>query len=415
MEFEFKLADLGEGIAEAEIRSWLVKVGDQVEEHQSVVEVETDKALVELPTPRSGRVVKLHYPEGAIVPVGATLLTVLEGAAAEQPQTVEPVATEPAAAERKESFGIVGQLPEAAEEPEAAPAPPQPAATIQALPSVRVLAKELRVDLQQLTGSGPDGSISAEDVRQAATRSALPKQAVVTEDGSYRKPMRAVRRAIARNLLKSQQLTAFVTNMDEFDVTRLYDLKLRETEHLAERGVQLTFLPFFIKAVQHALLEFPRFNARIDEENQEVIFHPQCHMAIAIDTADGLMVPVLKNIQQKSIIDLAIELKSLAERARERRISNEEMRGSTITITNFGSYGGHYATPILNYPNVAILGCGRIRRKPWIYQDEIAIRQVLPLSLTFDHRVTDGAEACRFTSRIGRYLEDPGLLFIESV
>ncbi|HEY5674721.1 MAG TPA: dihydrolipoamide acetyltransferase family protein [Malonomonas sp.] len=409
MEFEFKLADLGEGIAEAEIRGWLVKEGDRVEEHQSVVEVETDKALVELPTPRTGRIGKIHYPEGAIVPVGATLLTVVEGADAEQPPAAEPVA-----AERKESFGIVGQLPEAVDAPETATAP-LPAATIKALPSVRVLAKELHIDLQQLTGSGPEGSITAEDVRQVATRSALPKRAVAAEDGSYRKPMRAVRRAIARNLLKSQQLTAFVTNMDEFDVTRLYDLKLRETEHLAERGLQLTFLPFFIKAVQHALIEFPRFNAQIDEENQEVIFHPQCHMAIAIDTADGLMVPVIKDIQQKSIIDLATELKSLSQRARDRSISNEEMRGSTITITNFGSYGGHYATPILNYPNVALLGCGRIRPKPWIYQDEIAIRQVLPLSLTFDHRVTDGAEACRFTTRIGRYLEDPGLLFIESV
>ncbi len=408
MEFEFKLADLGEGITEAEIRGWLVKEGERVEEHQPVVEVETDKAVVEVPTPRAGRVSKLHHAEGTIIPVGETLLTILEGA--------EAAETAPAAAseERKESFGIVGQLPEAVDEPQA-PLVPEPAPEIKALPSVRALAKELHVALEQLTGSGPDGSITAEDVRQAATRSALPKRAVPLEDGSYRKPMRAVRRAIARNLLQSQQLTAFVTNMDEFDVTRLYDLKLRETEHLADRDLPLTFLPFFMKAVQHALAEFPRFNARVDEENKEVIFHTQCHMGIAVDTTDGLMVPVLQNIQQKSIIDLAAELQSLSERARDRSISSEEMQGSTITITNFGSYGGHYATPILNYPNVAILGCGRIRQKPWIYQEEIAIRQVLPLSLTFDHRITDGAEACRFLTRVGRYLEDPGLLFIESV
>ena len=407
MEFEFKLADLGEGITEAEIRGWLVKEGELVEEHQPVVEVETDKAVVEIPTPKAGRVSKLHHAEGAIVPVGDTLLTVLEGAA-EQPDPTQPVVEE-----RKESFGIVGELPEA-EDPGT---PPEPSSTpeIKALPSVRALAKELRVALEQLTGSGPDRSIRAEDVRQAATRSALPKRAVATEDGSYRKPMRAVRRAIARNLLKSQQLTAFVTNMDEFDVTRLYDLKLRETEQLAERDLPLTFLPFFMKAVQHALVEFPRFNAQVDEENKEVIFHTQCHMGIAVDTADGLMVPVLQNIQQKSIIDLAAELKQLSQRTHDRSISSEELQGSTITISNFGSYGGHYATPILNYPNVAILGCGRIRKKPWIYQNEIAIRQVQPLSLTFDHRITDGAEACRFLTRVGRYLEDPGLLFIESV
>lgn len=408
MEFEFKLTDLGEGITEAEIRSWLVEPGDRVEEHQPVVEVETDKAVVELPTPKAGRVIRRHHDIGAIVPVGAALLTILEGAAAEPP----PLAPEETAA-RKESFGIVGQLPEA-EEP-VTPSTPEAATGIKALPSVRALAGELQVNLAELSGSGPDNSISAEDVRQAATRNALPKTAIISDDGSYHKPMRAVRRAIARNLLKSQQLTAFVTNMDEFDVTRLYDLKLRETEHLAERDLPLTFLPFFMKAVQHALVEFPRFNARINEENHEVIFHTCCHMGVAIDTADGLMVPVLRNLQQKSIIDLAEELKQLSERTRDRSISAEEMQGSTITITNFGSYGGHYATPILNYPNVAILGCGRIRKKPWIYRDEIAIRQVLPLSLTFDHRITDGAEACRFLTRIGRYLEDPGLLFIESV
>ncbi len=409
MEFAFKLADLGEGITEAEIRGWLVEEGERVEEHQPVVEVETDKAVVEIPTPKAGRVSRLHHAEGAIVPVGDTLLTILEGAAAEQPAPT-PSDSEP----RRESFGIVGELPEAIDEPET-PSVPAVAPGIKALPSVRALAKELQVDLEQLTGSGPDGSISAEDVRQAATRSALPKQAIAGEDGGYRKPMRAVRRTIARNLLKAQQLSAFVTNMDEFDVTHLYELKLRETEHLAERDLPLTFLPFFMKAVQHALVEFPRFNAQVDEEHKEVIFYTHCHMGVAVDTTDGLMVPVVQNIQQKSIIDLATELQQLSRRTRDRSISSEELRGSTITISNFGAYGGHYATPILNYPNVAILGCGRIGKKPWIYQDEIAIRQVLPLSLTFDHRITDGAEACRFLSRVGRYLEDPGLLFIESV
>jgi len=403
MEFEFKLADLGEGIAEAEIRSWLVKPGERVEEHQPVVEVETDKAVVELPTPKAGRVLKLLHAEGDVVPVGVGLLTILEEAEA------EPAAQSPLPQERKESFGIVGQLPEP---PSSAP---ESATEIRALPSVRALAKELGVELQNLSGTGPEKSISAEDVRLAATRGALPKRALPSEDGSYRKPMRAVRRTIARNLLKAQQLTAFVTNMDEFDVTRLWDLKLRETAQLAERDLPLTFLPFFIKAVQHALVVFPRFNAQVDEENSEVIFHTQCHMGVAVDTADGLMVPVLKDIGQKSILDLAEELNQLSQRARERTITPEEMQGSTITITNFGSYGGHYATPILNYPNVAILGCGRIRPKPWIHQEQIAIRQILPLSLTFDHRITDGAEACRFLTRIGRYLEDPGLLFIESV
>jgi len=403
MDYSFKLADLGEGITEVEIRRWCVAEGARVEEHQMVVEVETDKALVEIPTPKAGRVLRLHHAEGESVPVGATLLTLLEGADATQ---VDPAAEEPG---RKPSYGIVGELPEA---PAAAPAS---TAEISALPSVRALARELAVDLAGLVGSGPDGSISAEDVRRAVARQALPKRAVADGSGSHRKPMRNLRRTIARNLLQAQQLTAFVTHMEEFDVTRLWELKLREAEQVESETLQLTFLPFFIKALQHALAEFPRFNAEVDEQNTEVVFHSACHVGIAVDTVDGLMVPVLRDVGRKSILDLAAELTRLATRARERRLAKEELSGSSITVTNFGSYGGGFATPIINYPNVAILGCGRIRPKPWVFEGEIAIRQVLPLSLTFDHRISDGAEACRFLSRIGRYLEDPGLLFIESV
>ncbi len=169
-----------------------------------------------------------------------------------------------------------------------------------------------------------------------------------------------------------------------------------------------------MKAVQHALLEFPRFNARLDEERQELILLPDCHIGIAVDTDEGLMVPVLRDIATKSIISLASELQNLSERAQQRSIALEDLQGSTFTLTNFGSYGGHFATPIINYPNVAILGCGRIKAKPWVVDDEMVIRHILPLSLTFDHRVADGAEACRFLNHIGRYLEDPGLLFLES-
>lgn len=408
MAFEFKLADLGEGITEAEIRGWLVGEGDWVAEHQAVVEVETDKAVVEVPTPEAGRVIRLHHPEGAIVPVGATLLSIETGGDVAQ---VDAASASVQPREKKESFGIVGELPEAVEPPRVQPE----FVAVKALPAVRALAKELGVGLEHIAGTGPEGSIRAEDVRLTATRSALPQRAKPVADGSYRKPMRAVRRTIARNLLRSQQLTAFVTNMDEFDVTRLWELKQRERPLLDAEDLHLTFLPFFIKAVQHALTEFPRFNARIDEESNEVVFLTECHMGVAVDTEDGLMVPVVRDIGQKSILDLARELQALSQAARDRSIAAENLQGSTITLTNFGSYGGQFATPILNYPNVAIVGCGRIRRKPWIYEDEIAIRQVLPLSLTFDHRITDGAEASRFLSKIGRYLENPGLLFLESV
>ncbi len=402
MEFEFRLPDLGEGIAEAEIRGWLVEEGEQIEEHQPVVEVETDKAVVELPSPKAGTVVKHHHLEGAIIAVGDVLLTIALAAEA---------------AGRPPSYGIVGELPEAEDAsldvPTVTPSAPVPASEVRALPSVRALAKELQVELSLVSGSGPDNSITAEDVKAAASREKTPAAEAQLPHGE-RVPQKGVRRVIARRLLQAQQLTAFVTNMEEFDVTRLWDLKRREEPQLAERDLHLTFLPFFMKAVQHALLEYPRFNARLEEEKKELILQPDCHIGIAVDTEDGLMVPVLRNIAKKSILDLAEELQQLSERAQQRSIALEDLQGSTFTLTNFGSYGGHFATPIINYPNVAILGCGRIRAKPWVVEEEIVIRQILPLSLTFDHRVADGAEACRFLAHIGRYLEDPGLLFLES-
>lgn len=405
MGFEFRLPDLGEGIAEAEIRGWLVEEGELIEEHQLVVEVETDKAVVELPSPKAGRVLKHQHLEGAIVAVGDILLTIQEEAESE---------------ERPPAYGIVGELPEAEEQapPEvstATPSEPAPAAEISALPSVRALAKELQVDLSQLTGSGPETSITAEDVRATASHHATENLNETAGQTGERLPLKGIRRVIARKLIQAQQMTAFVTNMDEFDVTRLWDLKQREEPQLAERDLHLTFLPFFMKAVQHALSEFPRFNACLDEENNELILQPDCHMGIAVDTTDGLMVPVLRDIAKKSVIELAAELQDLSERSQQRSISLEELQGSTFTLTNFGSYGSHFATPIINYPNVAILGCGRIRQKPWVFENELSIRHILPLSLTFDHRIADGAEACRFLTHIGRYLEDPGLLFIESV
>jgi pyruvate dehydrogenase E2 component (dihydrolipoamide acetyltransferase) len=406
MNFEFRLPDLGEGIAEAEIRGWLVAEGDQVTEHQPVVEVETDKALVELPSPRAGRVVKCHHAEGAIVKVGDILITLEEA----QGQT-----------ERPPSYGIVGQLPEddaedRSRESHQIKLEPEAVSQIRALPAVRALAKELSVPLEHMAGTGPAGSISAEDVQAAADqlRSAAAASRDVLPRGE-RLPQKGMRRVIARKLLESQKLTAFVTNMDEFDVSRLWELKQRERPHLIAHDLHLTFLPFFMKAAQHALLEFPRFNARLDEKNDELILQPHCHMGIAIDTPEGLMVPVVRDLGRKSIIELAAELQRLSERAHQRSIALAELQGSTFTLTNFGAYGGTFATPIINPPNVAILGCGRISQRPWVVEGALAVRYILPLSLTFDHRVTDGAEACRFLTRIGQYLEDPGLLFIESV
>lgn len=390
MAYEFKLPDLGEGIAEAEIRKWLVKEGDRIEEHQSVVEVETDKAVVEIPSPRKGRVGKILRGEGEIVNVGESLMSITgEGEAHE---------------ERPESVSVVGVLPEAEEEQKE---------TILATPAVRALAREKGIRLEGIKGTGPRGSITREDLLSAAKGT----EAAETPD-EYgpveRIPMRGIRRTIARNLLKAHQMSVCVTGMEEVDVTELWEMRRREDKEVAGRGVHLTYFPFIVKAVQHALMEHPMLNASVDEEGGAILLKKYYNIGFAVDTPEGLIVPVLRNVERKSIIELAAELQDMAERARQRTITLPELKGSTFTITNYGQFGGGFSTPVINYPDVAILGCGRIADRPWVVDGAILIRKILPLSLTFDHRVTDGGDATRFLSRTARYLEDPALLFIES-
>jgi pyruvate dehydrogenase E2 component (dihydrolipoamide acetyltransferase) len=398
MPYEFKLPDLGEGIAEAEIRKWLVKEGDAVAEHQSVVEVETDKAVVEIPSPRKGYVHKILKAEGEFAAVGEPLLSIAgEG---ELPALREEE-------QRPRSVSVVGVLPEETEEePEA----------ILATPAVRALAREKGASLEGIKGTGPRGSITKEDLLRNLEKKAGKAPEKPDEYGSVERiPIRGVRRTIARHLLKSHQMTVCVTGMEEVDVTELWKVRKREDGEGARRGVHLTYFPFIVKAVQHALMEHPMLNAMVDEEGETIILKKYYNIGFAVDTPDGLIVPVIRNVEKKSIIDLAAELQDLAERARQRTVTLQELRGSTFTITNYGQFGGGFSTPIINYPDVAILGCGRIADRPWVVDGEIAVRKILPLSLTFDHRVTDGGDATRFLSRVAGYLEDPALLFIESI
>lgn len=387
MPYEFKLPDLGEGITEVELRAWLVEVGERISEHQPVAEVETDKAIVQIPSPRGGRVAQLVRSAGETVRVGETLLLIGEG--------------EELPLERPKSFGIVGELPEAEEE-----------RPVLALPAVRKLARQRGINLAGLVGSGPKGSITREDLERQIP--AQPMPARETTGMVERLPLRGVRRAIATNVMTSQRNTAFVTGMEEADITPLWELRTQEQPAMERTGTHLTFLPFFIKAAQHALREHPYLNAAIDDAAEEILLKREYHFGIAVETPDGLMVPVIRNVGEKSISELATELQTLSRRALERTITLEELKGSSFTITNYGHFGGLFATPIINWPDVAILGFGRIAERPWVHRGEIAIRRILPISLTFDHRVTDGADASSFLTKLVSYLEDPGLLFIDS-
>ena len=399
MPFDFVLPDLGEGIAEGELRKWLIKEGDRVEEHQNVLEIETDKAIVEVPSPRTGKVVRLNKSEGDMVRVGEVLMTIAEegGTTPEEPEeeragtVAEAPEEEPEEEPRLRSVSVVGVLPEEEEE-------------VLATPAVRALAKELGVPLEGIRGSGPGGSITKQDVTDAAERR---KEKRAPSGLEERVPLRGLRRTIAKNLLASQRATAFVTGMDEADITELWELREREKGSLHQKGVHLTLLPFFIKAVQHALAEHPMLNSSIDEEREEIVIKRYFNIGIATDTPDGLMVPVIRDADKKTIIELAAMIHDLSEKARERKIRLEEMQAGTFTITNYGHFGGTFATPIINYPESAILGTGRISEKPWVKGGQILIRKILPLSLTFDHRITDGVDASRFLAKVIGYLEDP--------
>ncbi|MDI6728141.1 MAG: dihydrolipoamide acetyltransferase family protein [Thermodesulfovibrionales bacterium] len=389
MPFDFVLPDLGEGITEGEVRKWLVKEGDAIEEHQTILEIETDKAIVEVPSPKKGRVLKINKDIGDTAKVGEVLMTIAEeGEAVEEKTKAE---------ERPKSVSVVGVLPEEEE--------------ILATPAVRAMAKELGVKIETIKGSGPGGSITKEDVIEASEKA---KKAEDQYGVIERIPVRGLRRTIAKNLIASQKTTAFVTGMDEADITELWNLREREKKAMIDKGIHLTFLPFFIKAVHHALAEHPLLNASVDEEKEEIIIKKYYNIGIAVDTPDGLMVPVIKDADKKTILELAKEIQDLSQKARDRKIKLEEMKGSTFTITNYGHFGGTFATPIINYPDVAILGTGKISEKPWVKDGQIAIRKILPLSLTFDHRVTDGVDSAKFLSKVIQYLEDPALLFIES-
>ncbi|GAB4165047.1 MAG: dihydrolipoamide acetyltransferase family protein [Geothermobacteraceae bacterium] len=394
--YQFLLPDLGEGVTEAEIRAWKVAVGDRVEEHQVIAEIETDKALVEVPTPKSGIVSALGGEVGDRIAVGAVLLELEQVDGAVQ----EPSEQDDAGGERPESFGIVGVLPESGPLPESQRKPRKKTGTVsvEALPRVRQLARQLGVDLTSVHGTGPQGRILEQDVRAAAGESAGSETDVI--------PFKGLRRRVAQHLQRARDRTVQVTVTAEADAGELVRLKLNLEQELAE-GMRLTYLPLFMKLTQLALAEFPILNAELDEDAGHIRLHRGVHLGIALDSPEGLLVPVVRDVQHRSILELAGELEDLVERGRRRALPASALTGSTFTLTNFGAFGTRFATPVLNHPNVGILGFGALAERPWAVAGQLVVRPVLPLSLTFDHRVLDGAEASRFLSRVVDLIEHP--------
>ncbi|MFQ5816075.1 MAG: dihydrolipoamide acetyltransferase family protein [Candidatus Hydrothermarchaeaceae archaeon] len=402
---EFKFPDVGEGITEGEIVKWHVKEGDRIKEDEVFAEVETDKAVVEVPSPYSGVVLKLHGEEGDIINVGETIITVGEdGEAVEEKPGEKPPEKPPS------KVAVVGELEEAPEEEEERP-------EILATPAVRKLAQEIKVDLSKVKGTGKKGRITKEDVEKAAAGEKKVEVKVTRKYDMFghikRVPMRGIRRATAKKMTEAWEKAPMVTHMDEADITHLVEVRGKYKKQAEEKGVKLTFLPFIVKAVVSALKEHPYLGSMIDEETNEIVLKEYYNIGIAVDTEEGLIVPVVKGCDQKSILQIAEEIENLVNKARERKIDLMDLKGGTFTITNIGVIGGTYATPILNFPEVAILGVGKIRDAPVVKDGEIVVRKNLSLSLTFDHRVVDGAEAARFMNDVIKRLADPDLLIVE--
>jgi pyruvate dehydrogenase E2 component (dihydrolipoamide acetyltransferase) len=393
---EFKFPDVGEGIAEAEIVRWLVKEGDSVKEDQDLLEVETDKALLTLNSPYTGTITKLHGQEGEIIKVGDVLTTV--EAVGEEKTVVE--------ADKKDSGTVVGSLGDN-EVVEVVHA-------VQAIPAVRALAKQVGINLASVKGTGPGGRITKEDVERAANKTAQQSRAEADAYGVVEKiPLRGIRRTIAKRMAEASKHVAEVTIWEDADITELEQVRAKERRVAEEKGVRLTYLPFLIKAILPALRAHPYFNASLDEAAEAIILKKYFNIGIAVDTSDGLIVFVIKNADEKNILDLAKEIATLADKARLRKIDLHDLKGSTFTITNYGIVGASYGTPIINHPEVAIVGLGKVEDRPVVRAGEIAIRKIMPLSLAFDHRVIDGVEAGRFLGVVIQHLEDPNLLLIE--
>jgi pyruvate/2-oxoglutarate dehydrogenase complex dihydrolipoamide acyltransferase (E2) component len=398
---EFKLPDLGEGVTEAEVDRWLVKEGDVIGEDDPLVEVITDKATAEIPSPYAGTVARIHVEAGAVVPVGTVLVTI--GEAGADNVEVPDVQEDPI----QKAFT---RAPAGGES-----VPESNGQAIKAMPPVRKLARSLGIDLGGVRGTGPEGRILRTDVEAHATGSGAPVEAEPGRAGTggRREPLRGVRRIVAERMSEAHRIVPPVTHVEECDVTEL-DATRRLANERSPELQKLTFMPFIVKAVVTALKNYPALNASLDEERSEIVFHDRYDIGIAVDTPAGLTVPVVRDADRKRLRDIAADIDRLASAARDGKLSRDELQGATFTVTSPGPFGGLMATPIVFYPQAAILGVHRAGERPVVRDGQIVARLMMNLSITFDHRVLDGMTAARFILDIVRLLEHPAVLALES-
>ncbi|WFA08277.1 dihydrolipoamide acetyltransferase family protein [Tissierella sp. Yu-01] len=431
MKYEFRFPDIGEGIHEGVIMKWFVKPGDEIKEGDSLAEVETDKVTTEIPSPRTGKVLELMAKNGDKINVGQVFITIDTSDGAEAEVTKEVV--------EEETAGVVGEVIASSEV-----IPPSTEVIVQsaksettkvlATPVARKLAKDLGVDINNVIGTGPNNRVMKEDIykfkdeletkaiqqhkvvqdKVSSTNLPVNEPITVSDDRIERIPITRIRKTISDRMTQSRFTIPHTTAMDEIDISKLVEFRKKYKDILREEDINLTYLPFIIKAVIVALKKFPEFNASFDMEKEELIFKYFYHIGIATDTERGLMVPVIRDADKMSILELSKAIQDVSIRAKENRIDLGELKGGSFTITNYGSIGGYFGIPIINYPESAILGLGRIVRKPIVVDDEIDIADILPVSLSYDHRIIDGASGARFINVLKDLLSDPDMLFLRA-
>ena len=438
--YDFKFADIGEGIHEGVILKWHYKVGDKVKEGETLVVVETDKVNAELPSPVDGTIVKLGPAEGETIHVGETVVVIDDGTGGDAPkeekeapkeEKTEAPKEEKSSTEEKEPVkegesapGVIGEIEVSSDVMESSDEGSEAEASevqtkVLATPVARKLAKDLGVDIQKVKGTGPQGRVLKDDIEAFANKGSkgafaqsveVPKLSVKGE--VERVDISKLRKAIVKGMTISKQVIPHTVLIDDVEIDRLVELRNNIKGQAADQGIKLTYMAFVMKAVTVALQEFPVFNASFDQEAEQIVYKKFINLGMAVDTPDGLIVPNIKQADQKSIFTLAKELREVADQTIERKVKLEQLSNTTFTITNFGAANVSHGTPIINHPEVAILGIGKIAQRPFVKNGALTVAYTLPLSLAVDHRIIDGADAGRFLNRIKSLLNEPMMLLL---
>jgi pyruvate dehydrogenase E2 component (dihydrolipoamide acetyltransferase) len=427
--FDFKFSDVGEGLHEGVILEWHFKEGDAVKEGQLLVVIETDKVNAELTAPVSGVIKKLGAQVGQVIHVGETLVLIDNGTGGEAPKVAEPqaeVSKETAGEGEENEQGVIGEIEVSSsvmassnEAVASTTTSKQTTSKALATPAARKLARDLGVDIHKVKGSGAHGRVMKEDIlatsgpRTSTQTVAVPKVTISTQGNVEVVPITKLRKAIVSAMTRSKQIIPHTVLIQELEVDQLVELRQSVKNQELYADVKITYMPFIMKAVVKALQAFPIFNSSFDQENDQVVLKKFYNLGMAVDTPDGLIVPVIKDANHLTVVGLARETKRLADLTRDRKVQLADLKDATFSITNFGSIGVPFGTPIINHPEVAILGVGNISRKPVVRGDQVVPGYVMPLSLAVDHRIIDGADAGRFLNLVKQLLENPSLLLID--